>query len=273
VTRRDYTEEKVEAAHSVLIELIHLLGQYRDDIVLIGGWVPEVLIPNKTEPYVGTMDVDIALDHKKLKEEGYRTIEQILLGRGYRKGDQPFIYYRTVKIGNTDVDVQVDLLAGEYGGTGKSHRHQQMQDIQARKVRGCDLAFEMTRTVTIEGPLPEGGKDRVSIRVASIVPFFIMKGMALDDRLKEKDAWDLYYCLRYYLGGLDAIVEEFKPHIQHGLVKEGLQKIAKHFESITNIGPEFVVNFYDETDPETRDMVRRDAFERMNYILEKLGLK
>jgi hypothetical protein len=37
VNRRDYTAEKVEAARSVLIELVRLLGEYRDHIVLIGG--------------------------------------------------------------------------------------------------------------------------------------------------------------------------------------------------------------------------------------------
>ncbi len=44
VTRRDYTAEGVEAARSVLVELVHLLGEYKGDIVLIGGWVPEVLM-------------------------------------------------------------------------------------------------------------------------------------------------------------------------------------------------------------------------------------
>lgn len=44
VNRRDYTAEKVEAARSVLIELVRLLGEYRDHIVLIGGWVPEMII-------------------------------------------------------------------------------------------------------------------------------------------------------------------------------------------------------------------------------------
>ena len=43
VTRRDYTAEEIEAARSVLIGLVHLLGEYKDDIVLIGGWVPEGL--------------------------------------------------------------------------------------------------------------------------------------------------------------------------------------------------------------------------------------
>jgi hypothetical protein len=50
-----------------------------------------------------------------------------------------------------------------------------------------------------------------------------MKGMALDDRLKEKDAWDIYYCLLAYPGGIGALVEEFRPHLSHGLVQEGLK--------------------------------------------------
>ena len=39
VTRVDYSEQAVAAAHSVLLELVHLLGEYRDSIVLIGGMV------------------------------------------------------------------------------------------------------------------------------------------------------------------------------------------------------------------------------------------
>jgi hypothetical protein len=38
------------------------------------------------------------------------------------------------------------------------------------------------------------------------VPFFVMKGMALHDRLKEKDAWDIYYCTKNYTGGIDKLV-------------------------------------------------------------------
>ena len=77
-----------------------------------------------------------------------------------------------------EIKVEVDLLAGEYGGTGRSHRHQRIQDISPRKARGCDLAFEMSGEVTIEGTLPGGGKDSVAVRVAGIVPFIVMKAMA-----------------------------------------------------------------------------------------------
>ena len=54
-----------------------------------------------------------------------------------------------------------------------------------------------------------------------------MKGMALHDRLKEKDAWDIYFSLTNYPGGIDALVEEIAPHLDNGLVREGLLKIGE----------------------------------------------
>lgn len=271
VTRRDYTAEAVAAAKSVLIELVHLLGEYRDSIVLIGGWVPELLIPQQARPHVGSIDIDLALNHLRIQEEGYKMIEELLLSRGYKQGKQPFIYLRSVPVRDKEITVQVDLLAGEYEGTGKGHRHQKVQGLLTRKVRGCDLAFEMSSEVTIEGELPGGAKDSVTVRVASIVPFLVMKGMTLDDRLKEKDAWDIYYCIRNYPGGIDALIEEFKLHLSHGLVKEGLQKIAKHFASENHVGPNSVADFEGLDDPEAREFTKRDAYERVRSLLEKLG--
>lgn len=274
VTRRDYTAEAVEAAKSVLIELTHLLGEYRDNIVLIGGWVPELLIPQRFHPHVGSIDIDLALNHLKIQEEGYKLIEELLSSRGYYQEaeKQPFIFFRDVPIGSSVIKVQIDLLSGEYAGTGRKHRTQAVQGIKARKARGCDLAFDMVSEVTIEGEIPGGGMDRVTIRVASIVPFLVMKGMALDDRLKEKDAWDIYYCLLAYPGGIDALVEEFRPHLSHGLVQEGLVKIAKHFSSLKALGPKFVADFEDAYDLEEVERVTRDAFERIKAFLNRLGI-
>ena len=270
VTRRDYTAEGVEAARSVLIELVHLLGEYKDHIVLIGGWIPEVLLPHLSGPHVGSMDVDLALNHLKIHEAGYKMIQDLLKSRGYQQGDQPFIFFRNLKIGDHEVKVQVDLLSGEYEGTSKSHRHQKVQDIQVRKVRGCDLAFEMSQEIRIEGTLPNGAHDAVTVRVASIVPFFVMKGMAMETRMKEKDAWDIYYCLLNYPGGIEALAEEFKPHLHHGLVKEGLQKIAGKFSSEKAFGPKSVADFEEIDDPDEQERIQRDAYERVNALLNKL---
>lgn len=198
---------------------------------------------------------------------------ELLLSRGYRQGKQSFSFLRDVARGERVITVQVDLLAGQYEGTGRSHRHQKVQDLLARKVRGCDIAFDEPREVTIQGQLPGGGEDSVRVQVASVVSFLVMKGMALDERLKEKDAWDIYYCVRNYPDGLDALAEELRSHIGHALVREGLAKIAKRFASEKHVGPKYVADFDEISDPEDRELLQRDAYERVRYIMNKLGIE
>lgn len=249
-----------------MIELAHLLGEYRDHFVIVGGWVPELLIDHPEELHVGSLDVDIALDHRNVPEEAYRTLQELLLARGYTQGKQPFIFHRSVR----DVVVQVDFLSGEYGGTGGARRHQPFQDLKARKARGADLAFELNTTLEITGELPGGGRDRVKVKVASIVSFIVMKVEALKGRLKEKDAWDIDFCLRHFAGGLDAIVETFRPHAANKLVQEALAILSEKFESVDSVGPTFIANFDELDDPEDRALRQRDAYERMQYLLTKL---
>jgi len=273
VTFRDYSGDQVEAARSVLLELVRLLGEYRDDIVVVGGWVPQLILPQTPLQHVGSIDVDLALNHVTLQDPGYATIQALLLKRGYeRHPKQPFIFYRTVDIGGNPIKVQVDFLAGEYEGTSKAHRTQQVHEGRARKARGCDQAFELFQETEIRGQLPGGGSDQATVRVSSAVAFLVMKGMALHDRLKEKDAWDIYFTLTNYPGGLDALVAEIRPHLNHGLVQEGLQKIAEKFASINHIGPKFVADFEGIIDVADRATRVRDAFEKVHYLLRTTEL-
>jgi len=272
VTRKDYNQIGVKAAYSVMLEIIRILGEYRGNMVLIGGWVPQLLFQNTSELHTGSIDVDLAFDHKRITDDAYKTIHELLLEREYEQGDQPFIFHRRVNIDGNEVVVKVDLLSGEYEGTGKSHRHQKVQNIRARKVRGCDLAFNDPIEVTIEGNLPGGAQDSTIIRVSSIVPFLIMKAIVLDDRIKEKDAYDIYYCLKQYEDRLDDLVDEFRPNLENGLIQEGLHKLAKNFETEEHTGPKFVADFEEITDEEDRAQIQRDAFERTNYLLRELGV-
>ena len=74
LTFRDYSADLVEAAYSVLLELVHLLGEYRDDIVVVGGWVPQLILPANPLKHVGSIDVDLAFNHRNLHEAGCATI-------------------------------------------------------------------------------------------------------------------------------------------------------------------------------------------------------
>ncbi|MGD8752085.1 MAG: hypothetical protein PVG14_11715 [Anaerolineales bacterium] len=270
VTRRDFTQEAVDAARSVLLEVSRLLGEYQEDIVVVGGWVPELLLPQDEVRHVGSMDVDLALDHRKLTEVGYRSILQLLKSRGYRPGKQPFIFHRTVIVSDTEILVEVDFLSGEYAGTGRGHRTQKVQDIRPRKARGVDLAFELPVKVIIRGRLPEGGEDSAEVHVASIVSFLVMKGMALKGRLKEKDAWDIYFCVRHYPGGVEALIQEIQLLVEHGLVREAMENIAEKFSSPSAVGPTHVADFEEISDPGDRELIQRDAYERVKHLLGKI---
>ena len=61
VSRTDYTAEAVAACKSVLVELVHMLGELKDQMVVVGGWVPVLLVTDAAETHPGTLDVDVAL--------------------------------------------------------------------------------------------------------------------------------------------------------------------------------------------------------------------
>ncbi len=268
--RIDYTAAAVEAAKSVLIELMHILGEYRDDMVLVGGWIPDLLIPTSLERHVGSIDVDVALNHRELTEAGYRMIGEILRQHGYTPDpQQPFIFRKAVR----GQMVQVDFLAGEYGGTGQGRRTQRVLDMQPRKARGCDLVFQIPPAqISVKGKLPDGALDEVRVQIASVVPFIAMKGIAMEDRRKAKDAYDVYFVLQNYPGGVDEVVKSFRPHLKLGLVQEGLKKLAGKFASLDHVGPRDAAEFEEALDRDERGIRQRDAFEKVNHLLRQLGM-
>jgi len=47
------------------------------------------------------------------------------------------------------------------------------------------------------------------IRIANVVPFIVLKALAYEERVEEKDAHDLLYCLMYYGTGPADVAREF----------------------------------------------------------------
>jgi hypothetical protein len=274
VSKSQYGEREVNACKAVLIELVHLMGEIKDEMVIIGGWTPVFLLPQSEEPHIGSLDIDVALNFSKIPDDTYQTILKAFIKRGYiQDREQPFRFFRKVKVKEGDIiNVEVDLMAGEYGGTGKGRRTQKIQDVHARKARGCDLAFDASITVTLEGELPEGGKDKVSFKVSGIVPFLVMKGMAMYDRMKEKDAYDIFYCVEHYPGGVQKLASEFEPYIKNKLVIEGIGKIRSKFASVEHVGPTWVADFLEKTDREDREIIMRRAYEKVSELLNVLKI-
>jgi hypothetical protein len=276
VKQSDYSPPEVQACLSVLAEVMAALGEFRENIVVVGGNVPPLLIQSAEVKHPGTMDIDLALDKRHIANDTYKTIVETLKARGYyqKAGEQPFIFYRDTKTElGRKITVEVDLLAGEYGGTGSDHRHQRIQDAQARKARGCDLVFSNPVKVKVKGKLPNGAIHEVIVKIPSIGPFLAMKGMALSGRMKEKDSYDVYYCCRYYPGGMAALVGDIKPLTSNRLAREGFGKIMARFRDIDAIGPVGVADFLEIDDREERLRIQREAFEVINTLMGELGIK
>jgi len=271
--RDDYDSNSVDCCLSHLIEVFTILGEFRKHIVLVGGWVPFLLYNNPEDQHCGSMDIDLALEFDAITDETYETILNLLQQNGFTQGAQPFIFTKEVTTeAGIPFKVEIDLLAGEYGGTSIGHRHQEVQDIKARKARGADLVFKDTVVKTLEGRLPDGGINEIAVRIAGAVPFLVMKGMALWTRKELKDAYDIYYVVNNYPGGIDDLVKAFEPYIEHGLVIEGLGKIRAKFMSPEHVGPVWVADFQVIRDPEEVERIKRDAYEKISRFLDKLGI-
>ena len=270
VARGDYTDLGTRAVDAVLLEIHQVLAQYSENIVVVGGSVPSLLI-HAEEQHVGTLDIDLALDHRNIAGPAYNTVRQLMLEAGYEATSSEFRFERKVLVDGQTVSVVVDLMSQQYGGSDRLDPVQHIQELEAIKVRGCDLAFEQNVTVQISGRLPSGAEVTNTVKVADMVAFLTMKGCALAGRDKQKDAYDIVYCLKHYEESGGNIREDFKGLIDNKLVREGLDNIANEFKSENSRGPTMVADFEDTDDPLEREVIKRDAFERVRAFLIDVG--
>ncbi|MHC1773562.1 MAG: hypothetical protein AB9907_17850 [Flexilinea sp.] len=66
------------------------------------------------------------------------------------------------------------------------------------------------------------------------------------------------------------MTEAFKAFPDHPLIHEGLEILSEKFSSAEFVGPAFVTNFLDENDPDSRAIIQRDAYERVQYLSNAL---
>lgn len=85
--RTDYSPRQTEAARRVLIDIGQVLAPFHDCLVVVGGWVPDLLLPAvSVDAHVGSIDVDLALDVRRLGDGRYAELLGLLLAtRGIGK--------------------------------------------------------------------------------------------------------------------------------------------------------------------------------------------
>ena len=271
--REDYSDRQIEAAHRVLVDLGQVLKSFEDCLVVVGGWVPDLLMEKAEEAHVGSIDVDLALDAEKLAAGRYAGLLKALLDtRRYQQADEPFKLYAEVDLqdGQPSIRVDVDFLKSPDAKT-KKNKPKFTQNFRPLDASGCSAAFEHPELVVITGKMIKGKTNRVQFRVASIADFLIMKSYALANRDKPKDAYDLCFCLDNYPGGLKKLAANWKKRAASKDVIKAIGILKEKFATVEAYGPGQVVEFYNSAHTEEQERQARRAYELVQRFLKHVG--
>lgn len=275
----DYEDRTTKAVKGVLVEIGRILGSFKGKFAVIGGAVPWLLLDNEDMPHVGTLDVDLGLDAEALGDGEYVSLVEALMGHGYKQREElrRFQLVREVPVddGGAPIDIVVDFLMPRDAEIVKN-RPPILSDFAVQRADGADLALRFYQLVAISGDMPEGGTNRVEVAVCSIPALLAMKGFALNGRHKQKDAYDIYYCIRNYPDGIGALADACKPLLEHESGAKGYQYIADKFDAVEGYGATSVRKFVAETDildGRTPEQWQQDAFGQIDAWLRALGLR
>ncbi len=273
----DYDDRTTVAVKSVLVEIGQILGTFQGKFAVIGGAVPWLLLSDADMPHIGTLDVDLSLDAEALGDGEYVQLVESLLKQGYRQreGLRRFQLVRTVpaRDGGGDIDVVVDFLMPRDATIARSVPPI-VANFAVQRADGADLALRFYRVVAIDGDMPGGGVNRVQIAVASIPALLAMKGYAITKRAKQKDAYDIYYSIRNFPGGVEALAAATKPLLDLKTARTGYLHISEKFRQPDDFGPISVRQFVDRPDllgDRTADQWQQDAFGQVDAWLSALG--
>jgi hypothetical protein len=240
------------ASRAVLIDVSNVLGAFRNNLVLVGGWVPELLFPNRG--HIGSLDVDLAVRVGAPANNAYQSILSRLTEAGYMLRANPTRFVKNVP--GTREPVKVDLICGqnEAGELGTV----QVNELRLSCLRGIDLAFIACQEVEVSGPTPDGPENKVRVWVVRPEAYILIKAFALAERKKTKDAYDIAFVLANYEPSLAELAARVRALLGHELAREGLRILKDKFATINSVGPDSAAREQQGADPE---QARRAAFE------------
>lgn len=274
----DYDDRGARAVYSVLLEIGQVLGAYRDRFVVIGGSVPWLLFPDAEPAHVGTLDVDLSLNAQALGDGEYKGLIEVLESAGYERAAENmkvFQLRRTVQIDdNGPIAVIIDLLMPREAQIQRN-KPPLLANFAVQKADGAAVAMHSFVQHKLDGTMPDGRSNTVELRVASIPAFLVMKGYALNGRDKRKDAYDIYFSVRQFEGGPEALAKVCLPLLDNPVALRGYQCIAEKFTNDGAFGPVTVRQFMSESaalGDMTVEQVQVDAFRQVRMWLDLLGL-
>ena len=270
-----YDRIATERCERVLLTLLGDVGPWSERIYLAGGLAPRYLVgrlPDGPGAHVGTTDVDLIIGLAIGDEapETYRTLHNNLNNAGFKQTQRSFRWSRTVDGVSVDVEFlcetdQVDpgAIYRPREGTGSK--------VAAFNVRGAQLATRDYVERAIEGErLDDGGRSKVTVRVAGVLAYTVLKILAFQDRHQNKDAYDLVFVIANHPGGPSEAgrASANSPIAGHPQVAEAVALLSARFADASHDGPHAYQAFLaDPDDDEANARLRNEAVAAIHQYL------
>lgn len=246
----EYKSEQVELVRATCLYVATKLGDLMNDVVVVGGLVPSLLIdqgtlPEGTSAHVGTMDLDVGLKLALLDEGRYRTLTERLRDAGFaqdqtEEGRPTRQRWRVTGPGSVTVDFLISpSLATDQGGKLRDIE----KDFAAIIAPGLKLAFQDRRRVRIDGKTIFGEKATREVWVCGPGAFVVLKALAFFGRGENKDAYDLYYLVRNFGAGVEDVAACLRPLLGDEEAQGAIQVLRDDFLDYEGVGPRRVAEF------------------------------
>jgi hypothetical protein len=268
----EYTPRQVEAARRVLVDVGQVLASFGDAIVVVGGWVPDLLLPAHASAHIGSIDVDLALDAAKLAGGRYAELLTLLLDTGrYEKGDKDFqlVCHVDLADGDAPVRVEVEFLASDDVVLRKNHP-KLVASFRVLRFPAFAAAFTSPVSIDFSGPMISGAENTVHLHVASLSDFLVMKAHAIGGRNKPKDVYDLCYCLDEFPNAIEVVAADWKARKDDSLVAGAVAILREKFQSAEHYGPQQLTSFHSGGSPDEGEMYARRAYELVQKLVSLL---
>jgi hypothetical protein len=275
-TRLDYAQGSTELVRAGLLFIAVKLGDLLDEIVVVGGVVPSLLVDQRVarQQHVGTTDLDLALSLSVLSDEKYRDISGRLREAGFapaKKADGKIIrqtWEMTGKLGRITVDF---LIPRSDRADPKRLLQDLEKDFGAIRTRGLELAFLDQRKVDLEGQTIDGDRATRTVQVAGLAAMLVLKAFAFEHRGAEKDAYDAFYLVDEH--GIDAVASVLDPYLRQAEFEEDVRSalaiFKRDFLDPEGLGAGSVARFMNA---ESDEDLRADVAGAFGAVLRRLGL-
>jgi hypothetical protein len=271
-----YSQEQASLVKQMCLYIATKLGDIMDDLVIIGGLVPSLLIdqdtPNSSiEPHVGTLDLDIGLQVALLEEERYKTLSERLRQAGFineqNDNRQPLRQRWCCSQSQIAIDFLIaPTLPDDRGG---KLRHLE-QDFAAIIAPGLQTAFVDRQQIHLKGHTIFHKQAEREIWVCGPGAYIVLKALAFTNRGENKDAYDLYYVLKYYGDDIEDIIPAFHMIQTTPDAQLAISVLERDFTDHQQIGPRRVAMFLTGG----VDMkIQQDVVGYISMFLEKIKIE